>query len=134
VRGAVTSPTFVIARVHPSSGDGPALVHADAYRIADLAEVDDLDLDASMDESVTVVEWGEGKVEGLSADRLEVVLHRGSDEADESRIATIRPVGRRWVSVDVWPRRPAEVRPGPDLIRTLRSRSGTRRRRPGSGR
>jgi tRNA threonylcarbamoyladenosine biosynthesis protein TsaE len=101
VRGAVTSPTFVIVRVHPALGDGPALVHADAYRITDLAEVDDLDLDASMAESVTVVEWGDGKVEGLAADRLEVVLHRGSDEADETRTAAIRPIGPRWAEVTV---------------------------------
>src|SRR6476469_3575413 len=76
VRGDVTSPTFVIARVHPSLTGGPALVHVDAYRLGDLAEVDDLDLDASLAESVTVVEWGGGKVEGLSADRLEVEIHR----------------------------------------------------------
>ena len=54
VRGDVTSPTFVIARVHPSTVGGPALVHVDAYRLGSLAEVDDLGLDASMDESVTV--------------------------------------------------------------------------------
>src|SRR3954463_3244911 len=76
VRGDVTSPTFVIARVHPSQTGGPALVHVDAYRLDSLAEVDDLDLDASLAESVTVVEWGEGLVEGLAADRLEVRLVR----------------------------------------------------------
>ena len=65
-----------------------------------MAEVDDLDLDATLDESVTVVEWGAGKVEGLSDDRLEIVLHRGSDPADETRTATLRPVGRRWSAVD----------------------------------
>src|SRR5262249_39104391 len=63
VRGAVTSPTFVIARVHPSLGAGPALVHADAYRLGSRAEVDDLDLDTDVDSSVTVVEWCEGLVE-----------------------------------------------------------------------
>jgi tRNA threonylcarbamoyladenosine biosynthesis protein TsaE len=99
VRGAVTSPTFVIARVHPALGDGPALVHVDAYRLGSLAEVDDLDLDASLEESVTVVEWGQGKVEGLSADRLEVTLHRGSDESDETRTARLRAVGPRWSDV-----------------------------------
>jgi tRNA threonylcarbamoyladenosine biosynthesis protein TsaE len=99
VRGAVTSPTFVIARVHPSLSGGAALVHVDAYRLGDLAEVDDLDLDASLSESVTVVEWGEGKVEGLAEDRLEVVLHRGSDPADETRTVQLRPVGRRWADV-----------------------------------
>ena len=72
VRGRVTSPTFVIARVHPSLAGGPALVHVDAYRLGGLAEVDDLDLD--LDGSVTVVEWGEGLAEGLSADRLEITI------------------------------------------------------------
>src|SRR5215467_13503497 len=74
VRGPITSPTFVIARVHPSLTGGPALVHADAYRLASPAEVDDLDLDASLETSVTVVEWGGGLVEGLAADRLEVSI------------------------------------------------------------
>jgi tRNA threonylcarbamoyladenosine biosynthesis protein TsaE len=74
VRGPVTSPTFVIARLHPSLTGGPPLVHADAYRLASPAEVDDLDLDASLETSVTVVEWGGGLVEGLAADRLEVSI------------------------------------------------------------
>jgi tRNA threonylcarbamoyladenosine biosynthesis protein TsaE len=74
VRGPITSPTFVIARVHPSLSGGPDLVHADAYRLASPAEVDDLDLDASLDLSVTVVEWGGGMAEGLAADRLEVTI------------------------------------------------------------
>jgi tRNA threonylcarbamoyladenosine biosynthesis protein TsaE len=104
VRGPVTSPTFVIARVHPSLGDGPPLVHVDAYRLAGLAEVDDLDLDASLPESVTVVEWGEGKAEDLSDERLEVVLRRsgGPDHAaDESRTVSVRAVGSRWAAVDL---------------------------------
>ena len=101
VRGAVTSPTFVIARVHPSLVGGPALVHVDAYRLGSLAEVDDLDLDASLEESVTVVEWGTGKAEALAADRLEVTLARGDDPADETRTARLRPVGPRWSGVDL---------------------------------
>ena len=52
VRGDVTSPTFVIARVHPSLGDGPALVHVDAYRLGGFGELDDLDLDTSVDDAV----------------------------------------------------------------------------------
>jgi tRNA threonylcarbamoyladenosine biosynthesis protein TsaE len=106
VRGPVTSPTFVIARVHPPLGDGPPLVHVDAYRLGGLAEVDDLDLDASLDESVTVVEWGEGKVEDLSDDRLEVGLRRSDGSvvvdvaADESRTVSVRPVGQRWIDAD----------------------------------
>lgn len=101
VRGPVTSPTFVIARVHPSLGAGPPLVHVDAYRIGRLAEVDDLDLDSSLDESVTVVEWGDGMVEGLAEDRLEVRLRRTADPGDETRTAALRGIGRRWAEVDL---------------------------------
>ena len=74
VRGPVTSPTFVIARVHPAAGGGPDLVHADAYRLGSRAEVDDLDLDADTGRSVTVVEWGEGLVEDLADSHLEVSI------------------------------------------------------------
>lgn len=76
VRGQVASPTFVIARVHPTLGDGPDLVHVDAYRLDSLDEVDALDLDASLEESVTVVEWGTGKVETLAPNRLEIEIVR----------------------------------------------------------
>jgi len=72
VRGPITSPTFVIARVHPSLAAGPDLVHADAYRLGSRAEVDDLDLDADLATSVTVVEWGEGLVEDLAPSFLSV--------------------------------------------------------------
>jgi tRNA threonylcarbamoyladenosine biosynthesis protein TsaE len=66
VRGPVTSPTFVIARVHPVlSGAGPALVHADAYRLGSISEVDDLGLATDASTAVTVVEWGTGLAEGL---------------------------------------------------------------------
>jgi tRNA threonylcarbamoyladenosine biosynthesis protein TsaE len=97
VRGPVTSPTFVIARVHPSLRGGPALVHVDAYRLADGWEVDDLDLDASLDDAVTVVEWGEGKVEMLAADRLEVRVTRGDDEVRQVEVACVGP---RWADAD----------------------------------
>jgi tRNA threonylcarbamoyladenosine biosynthesis protein TsaE len=98
VRGAVTSPTFVIARVHPSEVGGPALVHADAYRLGSIEELDDLDLDTSVDQAVTVVEWGEGLAEGLSESRLEINIVRGDagDEAGELRRVEITPVGPRW--------------------------------------
>lgn len=98
VRGPITSPTFVIARVHPTLVDGPALVHVDAYRLGGAAELDDLDLDADLDASVTVVEWGEGLVEQLSGDRLEVVLERSGSEDDQARRAILRGVGPRWLS------------------------------------
>jgi tRNA threonylcarbamoyladenosine biosynthesis protein TsaE len=98
VRGPVTSPTFVIGRVHPSLRGGPALVHVDAYRLASFAEVEDLDLEASLDDAVTVVEWGQGKVEALAADRLEIELRRGrGDDKGEARAVTVRPVGARWL-------------------------------------
>jgi tRNA threonylcarbamoyladenosine biosynthesis protein TsaE len=111
VRGAVTSPTFVIARVHPSETGGPALVHVDAYRLGGLEEVDDLDLDASLAESVTLVEWGTGKVEGLAEDRLEVTITRAAgngsgergdagagSEPDPRRVGLVG-VGQRWAGV-----------------------------------
>nr|WP_308103317.1 tRNA (adenosine(37)-N6)-threonylcarbamoyltransferase complex ATPase subunit type 1 TsaE [Actinocorallia sp. API 0066] len=94
VRGPVTSPTFVIARVHPSLVDGPPLVHVDAYRLGGFAEVDDLDLDADLAHAVTVVEWGEGLVEGLAEDRLEIRMTRIGD--GESREVAVSGVGARW--------------------------------------
>ncbi|MFG2152008.1 tRNA (adenosine(37)-N6)-threonylcarbamoyltransferase complex ATPase subunit type 1 TsaE [[Kitasatospora] papulosa] len=98
VRGAVTSPTFVIARVHPPLGEGPALVHVDAYRLGGgLDEMEDLDLDVSLPESVIVVEWGDGKVEELSEDRLRVVIDRAvGDTDDERRTVTLVGIGARW--------------------------------------
>ncbi|MDQ3629663.1 MAG: tRNA (adenosine(37)-N6)-threonylcarbamoyltransferase complex ATPase subunit type 1 TsaE [Actinomycetota bacterium] len=125
VRGPVTSPTYVISRVHPSLVDGPALVHVDAYRLDGAAELDDLDLDASLEESVTVVEWGEGLAEGLSDNWLELRLdHLGDGSSrgaaalaaagpwrnrvpspvelspgEDTRVVSVRPHGPRWVGV-----------------------------------
>jgi len=112
VRGQVASPTFIVAREHPSLTGGPALVHVDAYRLGSLDEVDALDLDSSLDESVTVVEWGSGLVESLAGDRLEIVLERprgagpapaGDDDAPEAgeRRVGVRRVGPRWAGLDV---------------------------------
>ncbi|AXI77998.1 tRNA (adenosine(37)-N6)-threonylcarbamoyltransferase complex ATPase subunit type 1 TsaE [Peterkaempfera bronchialis] len=109
VRGAVTSPTFVIARVHPSQVGGPPLVHVDAYRLGGgLEEMDDLDLDVSLPESVVVVEWGEGKVEELSEDRLEVRIERtlggdapAADDDSDPRRVVLCGVGRRWDGADL---------------------------------
>jgi tRNA threonylcarbamoyladenosine biosynthesis protein TsaE len=104
VRGDVTSPTFVISRVHPSLGGGPPLVHVDAYRLGGVAELDDLDLDTSLDEAVTVVEWGEGIAEGLADDRVEVRIERavadeaGADGELDPRRVRIAPVGVRWLA------------------------------------
>ena len=98
VRGPITSPTFVIARVHPSLVGGPDLVHVDAYRLGGLAELDDLDLDASLEEAVTVVEWGRGVAEQLSEDYLEVTL-----SGDDTRTADVVGHGRRWADQDAGP-------------------------------
>ncbi|GIG30039.1 tRNA (adenosine(37)-N6)-threonylcarbamoyltransferase complex ATPase subunit type 1 TsaE [Cellulomonas marina] len=114
VRGPVLSPTFTIARVQPplpreDGSTGPALVHVDAYRLGSLEEVDALDLEAGLDESVTVVEWGAGWVEPLASDRLEVELVRPrgaesgpldpQDAAAGARVALVRGVGERWAGV-----------------------------------
>lgn len=93
VRGPVTSPTFVLARLHP----GPVpMLHVDVYRLRDAGvpvDLDDLELDEALQDSVTVVEWGEGLVEGLAESRLEVHLDRA---ADPVRTASVRVVGPRW--------------------------------------
>jgi len=94
VSGDVLSPTFVIARVH--RGGRVPLVHADAYRLGSVEEIDDLDLDASLEESVTVVEWGAGLVERLADDLLEVRIERSDDDNDETRFVTLHPVGASW--------------------------------------
>ena len=111
VRGPVTSPTFVIARSHPSIVGGPALVHVDAYRLSGGLELDDLDLDTALEDSVAVVEWGSGLAELLSAHRLEIVLQddgpsswpgagagTGDPSSDVPRRAVLRAVGSRWTS------------------------------------
>lgn len=101
VAGAVTSPTFVIARVHrPALAHSarPPLVHVDAYRLGSVldprAEIDDLDLDATMEDAVTVVEWGEGLVERLVDGYLEVRLDRRDDD---SRTITLAGHGAGWI-------------------------------------
>jgi len=93
VSGPVTSPTYVLARVHPARSAGrPALVHVDVYRLlghetADLlGELDSLDLDTDLDDAVVVVEWGEGLAERLSENHLDIRLERSADS--EVRTAT----------------------------------------------
>lgn len=132
VRGPITSPTFVIARVHPPllSPEGPgshvpaargtALVHADAYRLGSVLELDDLDLDADLATSVTVVEWGEQLAEGLCEDRLEVritpvapvpgqaVPDPEDDAADVPRSVSVAGVGSRWRDLQLPPAEDAD--------------------------
>ncbi len=108
VRGPVTSPTFVLARTHPSLAGGPPLVHVDAYRLGSAMELDDLDIDFAG--SVVVVEWGRGMLDGVTESWLDVAIERpvaGGDvrtgigvEADdapqEPRTVTVAPHGERW--------------------------------------
>ncbi len=106
VRAPVTSPTFVLARTHPSLVGGPPLVHVDAYRLGSAAELDDLDLD--YEHAVVVVEWGEGLLGGVSDSLLEVLitpLRRGDDVAVtpedggvEPRSVELRRSGPRWAT------------------------------------
>lgn len=99
-RGAVTSPTFVLARTHPTASGTP-LVHVDAYRLASAAEVDDLDLD--LDGSITVVEWGAGKLDGAVDAWLELDIERpvGGDPAEDDSPRRVRLTahGSRWAGV-----------------------------------
>jgi tRNA threonylcarbamoyladenosine biosynthesis protein TsaE len=92
VRGPVLSPTFVIARVH--RGGRLPLVHVDTYRLGSIEEVDDLDLDVDLTDSVLVVEWGSGKVEQLADAHLDIELARAPDS--EPRTLTLHPHGADW--------------------------------------
>ena len=94
----VTSPTFVIARVHQNPGIRPDLVHVDAYRLGSLTEVEDLDLESDLDRSVVVVEWGEGMVDGLSDARVVVRICRADDDEDETRSVEMNSDGDRWAT------------------------------------
>ena len=121
VRAGIISPTFVLVRIHPNLADGPRpggpdLVHVDAYRLESSAEIDDIDLENTMDTAVTVVEWGRDRVEHLSDSRLEIDLHRSvggesqattnpqggdvldfdTDDDDEPRTLVFRGYGPRW--------------------------------------
>ena len=102
VRGPVTSPTFVLARTHPSLVDGPPLVHVDAYRLGSAVELDDLDIDFA--HSVVVVEWGAGMLDGIVDSWLDVVIERPEganagelgEELIEPRAVTLTGHGERW--------------------------------------
>lgn len=112
VREGIISPTFVLVRNHPSLSNGPALVHVDAYRLESDAEIDDLDLESTLENSVTVVEWGAGRVEHLADSWLHLTLLRPvvrsptepaatSDDDDEPRSVRIDAYGPRWADVQL---------------------------------
>ena len=121
VRPGIISPTFVLVRIHPNLPEGPRpggpdLVHVDAYRLGSAAEIDDIDLENTMDSSVTVVEWGHDRVEHLSESRLEIDFHRAiglgagiaetkpgtldfdAEDTDEPRTIVMRGYGPRWLT------------------------------------
>jgi len=94
ITDVITSPTFVIARVH--RGDGTALIHVDAYRIGDALELDDLDLDTDLTRAAVVIEWGEGIAKRLAPESLGIRLIRQPD--DDTRTAELTAVGMRWAT------------------------------------
>jgi tRNA threonylcarbamoyladenosine biosynthesis protein TsaE len=104
--GPIISPTFVLSRIHPSTIGRPTLMHVDAYRLSTSYELDDLDLDAAVPDSITVVEWGQGIAEGLAEDRLEIDIWTSPADLsgvgdDSERVVTIRAIGARWRGVDL---------------------------------
>jgi tRNA threonylcarbamoyladenosine biosynthesis protein TsaE len=143
VRSGIISPTFVLVRIHPNlpagpRPGGPDLVHVDAYRLESAAEIDDIDLENTMDTAVTVVEWGRDRVEHLSESRLEVELHRtrggagetpgagqaagpvldfDTDDDDEPRTVVIRGFGPRWAEPPALPGADASGADGPGTQR-----------------
>lgn len=94
----VTSPTFVISRIHKAP---LALIHVDAYRLLEggnaAAYLDDLDLDTPRESAVTVIEWGGEESARLSDQRLEIII----DRTDEIREVTITPIGERWQGISL---------------------------------
>ena len=97
VRGTVASPTFVVARTHPSESGVP-LIHVDAYRLGGVDELDDLDLD--WDRSITVVEWGEDMVGKLVDSWLHIVIDRSSQADENVRTVTVTGHGDRWGNLE----------------------------------
>jgi tRNA threonylcarbamoyladenosine biosynthesis protein TsaE len=96
IADAITSPTYVIARIHPNPAEGPDLVHVDAYRLRSIDELDDLDIDADLERSVVVVEWGSGMADGLSTSRIDISIERPDDAQDETRLVTARGGASRF--------------------------------------
>lgn len=95
VRGPITSPTFVLSRVHPPVSGSTPLLHVDAYRLSSPTELDDLDLD--FEGAAAVVEWGDGLLDGVTDAWLHVTIERGRD--DDARAVTIVGHGARWADL-----------------------------------
>lgn len=95
--GNVSSPTFVIARTHKCEGTDVPMVHVDAYRLGSAAELDDLDID--FENSIVLVEWGKGLLEGISDDWLEIEIARDHTGESELRDLKITGFGERWSKV-----------------------------------
>jgi len=106
VSGAVTSPTFVVARAHKSLGDGPALVHVDAYRLTGAGDIDDLDFE-QYGSHVLVMEWGGPFVQFVTDDWLHLRINRDDvqldtdDPASGVRQIDVEAHGNRWADVDL---------------------------------
>ncbi len=92
VRGRVTSPTYIVSRLHPSMEGGPDLIHVDAYRLGDFLDLETIDLESSLEDSITMVEWGKGKVESLAEEHFEVDLAFKEDDP-QARVITITASG-----------------------------------------
>ena len=95
--GNVSSPTFVIARTHKREGTDVPMVHVDAYRLGGAAELDDLDID--FENSIVLVEWGKGLLEGISNNWLEIEIERDHTGESEIRELRILAFGDRWSAV-----------------------------------
>ncbi|MDQ6658264.1 MAG: tRNA (adenosine(37)-N6)-threonylcarbamoyltransferase complex ATPase subunit type 1 TsaE [Actinomycetota bacterium] len=95
ISDTITSPTFVLARVHNGhfGGHPTTLVHVDAYRLGGAPELDDLDLDTDLARAAVVIEWGDGIADALAPDPLHINLIR---HRDDSRTATLTAAGGRW--------------------------------------
>jgi tRNA threonylcarbamoyl adenosine modification protein YjeE len=95
--GNVSSPTFVIARTHKREGSDVPMVHVDAYRLGGAAELDDLDID--FENSIVLVEWGKGLLEGISDNWLEIEIERDHTGESDIRELKILAFGDRWSAV-----------------------------------
>ena len=106
VQGTVTSPTFVVSRVHKSKGTGLTLVHVDAYRLSSQSDLVELDLDATKN-AVFVIEWGKEFVSGFTENWLEIDIDRAQELTDDSdpasgiRTISVTAVGDRWSDLDL---------------------------------